>query len=224
MNNSDNLPKSPKDIEIIQDDSFSYDGFQVVRGEFFSHTYEPSITFSKNKIMLNSACVKRLPDTDYVQMLVNPEEKKIAVLPCQEHERDSFRWRTVSNGVIKPKSITCNLFFARIMSIMNWNPDYRYKLLGKLIESHGQLLFSFDLKSPEIFIRKKLENGKEKSSRKPVYPEEWKNQFGLPFNEHQQSVQVDIFNGYAVFNIEKKTVDTDVSSEHDMKEGAISNE
>ena len=30
------------EIEIVEGNNFNYDGFQVVRGEFFSHIYEPS--------------------------------------------------------------------------------------------------------------------------------------------------------------------------------------
>ena len=31
--------------EVIEDGSFSYEGYEVVRGEFFSHIYEPSVSF-----------------------------------------------------------------------------------------------------------------------------------------------------------------------------------
>ena len=37
------------EIEIIEDDAFSYEGYQVVRGEFFAHVYEPSFTFNNYK-------------------------------------------------------------------------------------------------------------------------------------------------------------------------------
>lgn len=80
------------EMEIIQDDDFSFDGFQVVRGEFFAHTYEPSLTFSDCKVYVNTACIKKLPEMDYVQILVNPEKRKLAVRPCAEYEKDSFRW------------------------------------------------------------------------------------------------------------------------------------
>ena len=59
------------DEQIEEDDSFSLDKFQVVRREFFSHISEPSITFNNYKIGLNSACIKRLPQIDYIQFLVN---------------------------------------------------------------------------------------------------------------------------------------------------------
>ena len=152
---------------------------------------------------MNTACIRKLPEVEYVQMLVNPEEKKIAVRPCQEDEKDSFRWRSAGNK-LKPKQITCKVFFAKIMSLMGWNPNNRYKLLGKLIESGGELLFTFDLKTPEIFQRITKEDGSVKASRIPQYPEEWKNQFGLPIDEHRESLQVNIFEGYAVFGIKKE--------------------
>ena len=53
-------------IPVTEDDAFSYDGYQVVRGEFFAHTYEPSFTFNSSKVSVNTACIKKLPDTDFV--------------------------------------------------------------------------------------------------------------------------------------------------------------
>ena len=91
-NNETLIQSSSRDLQIIEDDAFSYEGYQVVRGEFFAHTYEPSFTFNANKVSVNTACIKKLPKTDFVQILVNPDEKKLAVRPCQEDEKDSFRW------------------------------------------------------------------------------------------------------------------------------------
>lgn len=42
-------------IPVTEDDAFSYDGYQVVRGEFFAHTYEPSFTFNSSKVSVNTA-------------------------------------------------------------------------------------------------------------------------------------------------------------------------
>jgi len=43
------------------------------------------------------------------------------------------------------------------------------------------------------------------SDRKPVFPAEWQDQFGLPYNEHRQSMQINIFDGYAVFAVKENT-------------------
>lgn len=151
-------------------------------------------------------------DVEYVQILVNPIEKKLAVRPCREEEKDSFRWCS-SGKKRSPKQITCRIFFAKVISLMDWNPNYRYKILGKLIRSGNEILFIFDLTSPEIFPRTLKDNGTVTTARTPSYPEEWKNQFGIPVEEHQKSMQVNIFEGYAVFDIQEKKKATDKSIE-----------
>ena len=188
--------------EIHDDPDFSYDGYQVVRGEFFAHLFEPSVTLCREKVSVNTACLRKLPDVDYVQFLVNPLEKKLAVKPCKEDMKDSFRWTSGEGKKRKPKTITCRIFFAKIMNLMGWNPKYRYKILGKLIRTATDLLFVFDLTAAETYgVRS---SGKKSASRTAVYPEEWKNQFGLPVSEHQDVIQVNIFDDYAVFSISRE--------------------
>ena len=210
---ADNLPPA-KDIEIEHDDSFSYDGFQVVRGEFFSHVNEPTLSFNNNKVYVNATCIRKLPDIDYVQMLVNPDEQKVCIRPCSEGERDSFRWKSKVNG--KPKQITCKLFFAKVFSMMEWNPDHRYKILGKLIHANGENLIAFDLSATEIYQRTSVDGSKVRTSRIPVFPAEWQNQFGLPYNEHKQSLQVDILNGYAVYSIKDSAKEPEEARDSDV--------
>jgi hypothetical protein len=188
----------------LEDDAFSYEGYQVVHGEFFSHTFEPAFTLNNYKVSVNTACIRKVPDTDFIQILVNPEERKLTVKPCLEHTKDSFRWCS-NTSKRSPKQIICPIFFAKIIALMGWNPDYRYRLLGKLLKSGNDLLFVFDLTSPEIYTKVRTSGESRKTSHIPVYPSDWKNQFGLPAEKHLNTVQVHLFNGYTVFGIQKST-------------------
>jgi hypothetical protein len=198
--------KGQTEVELqdaISEEPFSYEGYQVVRGEFFAHMFEPSVTFNNCKVSLNTACLKRLPTVEYIQFLVNPTERKMAVRPCGEEEKDAFRWCVVSHEKRKPRQITCPLFFAKIANLMGWNPQYRYKLLGKTIQSGDEQLVLFDLSATETYQRIIREGDKPRTSRKPIFPAEWQNQFGLPVEEHRKLLQVNIFNGYTVFGLEE---------------------
>ena len=87
---------------------------------------------------------------------------------------------------------------------MNWNPDHRYKMLGNIIRANGEYLIAFDLTSTEVYQRTYDEEGtKSTASRTPVYPIGWQNQFGMTFNEHKQSMLVNIFEGYAIYAIKE---------------------
>ena len=59
----------------IIDETFSYEGYQVVRGEFFAHTKEPAIIFNNYKVYVNTACINKLPEIEFVHILVNLAEK-----------------------------------------------------------------------------------------------------------------------------------------------------
>jgi len=209
--------------EILHDNNFTFDGYQVVRGEFFAHIREPSITFNKSKVSLNAACLNRLPIVDYVQILVNAGDLKLVVRPCNEGEKDSFAW--CSQGAKRrPKYVTCRVFFAKIMDLMNWNPDYRYKLLGKLIQSRDEFLFVFDLTSTEVYQSTISSDGKNKASRNPTFPAEWQNQFGLSVEEHRKRLQVDIFKGYTVFSVKDNGLTDSQNTLHEPLPKEVHNE
>ena len=217
---TETAPQMASDEEIINlGENFDFDGFQVVRREFFAHINEPSVTFSNCKFYVNTACIQKFPDHDSVQVLVNKDKKILAIMPCAPSARDSFVWCSISKEKRKPKQITCKLFFAKVFTMMGWNPDHRYKILGKLIHANGENLIAFDLTATEIYQRVVKEGAKPKHSRMPVFPAEWQNQFGLSYNEHKQSLQVDILNGYAIYSIkdsefetgDEKTIDDETS-------------
>jgi len=197
--------KKEEEVEVIFDENFSYEGYQVVRSEFFAHMREPGITFNNCKVNLNAACLRRLPEVDYVQFLVNPTSKILAVRPCTEDAKDSFLWcNTKPNGKRMPRYITCRIFFAKISELMGWNPEYRYKMVGKIIRSNDDYLIIFDLKATEVFQHVSRKDGTVRASRNPTFPAEWRNQFGLPVEEHKKLLQVNIFDGYTVFGVKDK--------------------
>lgn len=179
--------------------SFDYEGYQVVRQEFFAHINEPAVTFNNYKFYGNTACLRRFPTTDFVQVLINQERKLLVLRPCKEEDRDAFPWRTPTSK--KPKQATCRLFFAKVFELMGWDPAHRYRLLGKVIEAAGERLLVFDMTATEIYQRVSKDGAKPKTSRIPLFPAEWKNQFGLPFAQHQKPLRVDLLEGYAIYGV-----------------------
>ena len=88
------LEKGDEIIDMGAD--FDFDGFQVVRREFFAHLAEPAVTFNNCRFYVNSACLNKFPDTNFVQVLVNRNTKIMALRPCAENARDSFAWCSIS--------------------------------------------------------------------------------------------------------------------------------
>ncbi|GHV00125.1 hypothetical protein FACS1894211_06800 [Clostridia bacterium] len=191
------------DEDVPYDESFTYDGYQVVRGEFFAHTNEPTITFNNFKVSLNAACIKRLPDVEYVQILINSKDRKLIVRPSSEDEKESFVWG--SKGIKRtPKQVTARDFFAKLLELTRWNPNYRYKILGKMFRSGDEFLFIFDLNGAQEFPKEITDEGKVKSSRKPLLPIEWRTTFGPTVEEHRKQMQAIVFKDYTVFSVQDR--------------------
>ena len=178
---------------------FSFDGYQVVRREFFSHKYDPTLTIKGNSITFNNACISRLEQVVYVQVLVNPTAEKLVIRPCEEGARDAIRWCITKDEKRKSRQITCGLFTAKLYEMMGWEALYRYKLQGTRINYQGEQLYVFDLTSTEIFLPavKDPDNPTAKAKRSSAtYPADWRDSFGIPVVEHTASMQVNLMDGY----------------------------
>lgn len=80
IGSADTSPALDKHDEIIEiGEDFDFDGFQVVRREFFAHLGEPSVTFNSCKFYVNAACLTKFPTSDYAQVLINRQKKILLV-------------------------------------------------------------------------------------------------------------------------------------------------
>lgn len=193
--------------QIALEAGFSFEGYQVVRREFFSHKFDPTLTIKGNSIIFNNACISKLEQVVYVQVLVNPTTEKLVIRPCEEGARDAIRWCVAKkDDKRKSRQITCGLFTAKLYEMMGWEALYRYKLQGTRISYQGEQLYVFDLTSTEIFLPavKDPDNPNARAKAKPaVYPADWRDSFGIPVMEHMTSMQVDLMEGYTFADVSK---------------------
>ena len=185
---------------IAEEAGFSFEGYQVVRREFFSHKFDPTLTIRSNGITFNNACISRLDEVVYVQVLINPDTGKLVVRPCDEGARDAVRWCIAREDRRKSRQISCSMFTAKLYDLMGWETLYRYKMQGTRISYQGEQLYVFDLTSTEVFIPSSPEStdpdSKAKKKSTVRFLADWRDSFGLPVREHTQSMQVNLDEGY----------------------------
>ena len=192
-------------IEIVE--NINLDDYEIVSAEFFAQVREPAFTINVNKITANAACVRLLPEADYVKILVNQKEKKLVLKPCDELDISGYKWARMKDGRRYASQRTGEPFVLVLCKLMGWNPDYRYKILGKKNKANGEDVLVFDLTVAQVFEKSAPgENGK--GSRRAIMPAGWNGRFGPKFGENKRTLQVDTFSGYTVFSIKgdkKKT-------------------
>ena len=133
-------------------ENFTYDGYQVVRRELFAHLREPSVVIRRDSITFNTACIAGMEDAVYIQILVNPDTKKMVVRKCDENDKDALRWCIAKTNKRKSRKVTSKIFSAKMYELMGWNTACRYKILGHKIVYEDEMLYIFDLLETEIFL------------------------------------------------------------------------
>lgn len=175
-------------IRRSQFSSFNLEGYQVVRSQFLSiGTERPCLSIGGNRISFNKQCALKFIDVPYIQLLLHPAERKIAIRPCKDNSAHSIRWRPEAGQPVKQKNLSCPYFGSALFQIMEWNPDYLYRIRGTWIKKGTEQIIVFDLNNavPTIMHNK---------GRRIVFlPEEWGDSFGKDFYEHR--IQNGLFYG-----------------------------
>ena len=199
--------------------SFSYDGYQIVRKELFAHLRDPAITIRKDSVTFNTACIEGLENVVYIHMMFNRELKRIVVEGCDENDKDALRWCIAKPDKRKSRKMVGKPFSELVYREMGWDENCRYKILGYRIQFEGKTLYVFDLMVPEIFHERKSRKKNEQASqevaempnedaqnnnaaetevntRKGYYPDDVANTFGVPVEQHRADMEIQQMDGY----------------------------
>lgn len=199
--------------------SFSYDGYQIVRKELFAHLRDPAITIRKDSVTFNTACIEGLEDVVYIHMMFNRELKRIVVEGCDENDKDALRWCIAKPDKRKSRKMVGKPFSELVYREMGWDEKCRYKILGYRIQFESKTLYVFDLMVPEIFHERKRRKKNEQASqevaempnedaqnnnaaetevntRKGYYPDDVANTFGVPVEQHRADAEIQQMDGY----------------------------
>lgn len=201
---SDTLELPPAEIPIpIEAGDFDLRGFEITRSEFFDSNQRPTITFAEKKIKFSTDCVRKIGNNNYVELLINPIEKKFAVRTTTKENRQAVICSQLDARKYLPKTISASAFSDTIFSIFGWNTECKYRIIGSLYEEGNQIAYIFDTDNSEIFFKSYVLTSQEateaggKSGIQPytpsgkrirAIPQEWTNSFGKPYYQHEQTL------------------------------------
>ena len=183
--NAEVITEADAETEVLADLA----GYQVTKAELFSHTREPAITIWDSRNKFNMACLRKFPNVTHIQILIHPEQKRLIIRPCEPDAPDSLRWaKGGGDKELTNRDLLCRLFAAKVFDLMGWDNQYRYKMMGKPAVYNNEVLFLFRLTDFELFT-----NGKKSKS---YLPGEWRDYFGTPVEQHEESFKIDLADGY----------------------------
>lgn len=177
-------------------------GFEIARSELFDTMRQPFVTFVDRTIKFSTPCVRKFGSKNFVELLINPIEKRIAVRPASEENRNGVYFSRSSNGLYQPKEIPAAAFIGRLFTIMGWKSENRYRIQGSLYEEGSELAYIFDGENTEVYLNSyvlasSIPDDDPDSAMRPLsqtkkrvraIPEDWTEHFGKPFYLHEQTI------------------------------------
>ena len=201
--------------------TFSREGYAVIRKELFAHQRDPAMTIRNRSITFNTACINGLEDVVWIKFWINEELKRIAILPCDENDKDAVRWCVAKPDKRRSRNITCPDLTDMLFDLMKWDKAYRYKMLGYRIQPDGETMYIFDLlvwertknggkrKKEVIDIEEALVSEGETNAPAEAatvvetvveleskFPEEVSGSFGVSVEQHERETEVRELDGY----------------------------
>ena len=176
---------------------FDLRGFEVTRAQFLNTKDQPAVCLMTDKITFSSKSRKSL-ECDYIELLIHPTEKLLAVRSCTKNEKYGLKWSRTQSSKSNMKTISARAFMPTLFDLLGWNKERKYRCLGMFRSTADQQLLIFDLKDYETFFSAEIissENGgiipftSRNGKTIIAYPAEWSDSFGSNIYEQRLSRQ-----------------------------------
>jgi len=170
------------------------DKFQYVRSEFTTPMFKAKITFEYTSMRFNASCVRLFPDSDHIQLLADPNKKRLLAWACAPHDKDSLRWSILKDGKPQTRYIRARMLCAKVYKMMEWNIKHWYKVMAVYQELNDVKFIVFNLEECEMYVldESQAPTRNTRIKRKRIFPVDWENSFGTPYAEHKSTYETDI--------------------------------
>lgn len=191
---------NPKEVQIeVAAGDFDLRDFEITRSEFFDSVKQPYVIFANKKIKFGATITKKFADKNYIELLVNPKERKFAIRQTDKTNRQSVCCSKLSIGQHLPREIPASAFFSTLYDLFGWNTDYKYRIIGSLLEKDNEIAYVFNIDNSEAFFKPyilpkeqdentKIQHLTPSGKRIRAIPQEWTNSFGKQYYIHEQTI------------------------------------
>lgn len=137
-----------------EEGSFDFRGYEVVDFKLFDDQQVPAIMLHSDSIHFSMSCVKKMACGNYIELLVHPIQRKIAIRPTTKANRNGIQWANGSNTTLRPRSIACRAYIRTLYQIFEWDPDFKYKLYGVIYHDGKDTACVFSNIDASVYIDK----------------------------------------------------------------------
>lgn len=146
----------PIDKRIIS--KFDLSGYEKVDAQLFSKNGQPVCWFKHNQMYFNRACIDKMKNTSYIEMLFEPTDKLIAIRSSSASHEYAIKWGSTKDDKIVPQTKTSFGISNVLFNCMEWDTNSRYRMVGVRRTKADETIVIFDLNNAEKIQREEFED------------------------------------------------------------------
>ena len=183
------IPSKPLIAKPKQGD-FDLRGYEIARGQFFSNKNTAYVSMSRDKVVFSKTAIERLENKKYIELLVHPGKRIIAVRTTEKHNHNSIQWCMESKKGLVHRIISAAAFMPVLFELFDWDQNCRYRIIGTYLERDAEKIMLFNASDAEMFIPKTNHNesGMKKRTVIHAYPAEWVEAFGPEYYSRETEI------------------------------------
>lgn len=127
------LPSIPHEVEVTAGEG-DYDlrGFEIAHMDFTDMAQTVSLSVGERSLKFSSACYRKMPAQEWVEILIHPTMRRIAVRPADRDNRNAVIWGIKSGSQTIPRRVYCTAFYSVLCELLGLDLSKRYRL-GALV-------------------------------------------------------------------------------------------
>ena len=133
---------------------FDLRNYEVADFKLFDEQRVPAIILQTSEIKFSMSCVRGMACDDYIELMVHPTQKKIAIRPTTKENRCAIQWTSGGKTSKEPRSISCKAFIDTLFQIFDWRTDFKYKLYGCIYRDGKDSACIFTGTDASVYIKK----------------------------------------------------------------------
>ncbi len=137
--------------------SYNFSSCEIVRSQLTTSNDKLVMTADKRGLFFNRQCLNRLElekgNNELVEIAYNSVEQILLVRHSAGEDEKALKWgRYNDNNKLEPKKCACHALMNAMYGTMNWNKDYKYRVVGFPVEIEGEVMLAFSLEESVMIV------------------------------------------------------------------------
>ena len=153
------IPSIPQEVSIeVHEGDYDLRGFEIAHMDFADVSKQATVSIGERSIKFSSACYRKLPGQEWIEILIHPTIKRLAVRAAEKDNRNAVLWGSKSGSQTLPKTVYCTAFYQIICELLGFDVSKKYRLDATVARDQKDCALIFHAMDALPYISKELIN------------------------------------------------------------------